>query len=93
VSRFFPQGRATQTVSSIVPKGISLFSKLNAAQFSSLAKGTIIAKLKPASRGQINKAMNAISTNINKRLDSGGALILANKSISKKIKNKDNGNN
>lgn len=59
-----------------MPKGLTIFSRLNAAQFSSFFKGTSVARLAPATRGKVNKAMNAGSDMINGFFENEGVPFL-----------------
>ena len=66
VTNLFP---ASKTV-----KGFTPLKKLNAADFSKLFKGTL-SKLKPATRGSINKGINIGIEKINNKIGTGQVLL------------------
>ena len=55
-------------------KGLSIFKKLNAAEFSHMFKGTL-SRLKPANRGIINRGINGIIENTNNYIGSGKIIV------------------
>lgn len=55
-------------------KGLSIFKKLNAAEFSHMFKGTL-SRLKPANRGIINRGINGIIENTNNNIGSGKIIV------------------
>jgi hypothetical protein len=69
-----PIGRGTVAVKSVVPQGLKVLNKLNAAQYSSLTKGTFLAKMSPKFRGVFNKSLNRGINMINENVGSGNAV-------------------
>lgn len=55
-------------------KELSIFKKLNAAEFSHMFKGTL-SRLKPANRGIINRGINGIIENTNNNIGSGKIIV------------------
>jgi hypothetical protein len=56
-------------------KGLTYLEKLNAAQFSKIFKGTIIARSAPFIRGKLNKGVNYIFSQYNDYVPSGAAVL------------------
>ncbi|NQX85930.1 MAG: hypothetical protein HRT67_08495, partial [Flavobacteriaceae bacterium] len=74
VSTLIPTGRGVQGLKSVAPKGLGYLEKLNAAQFSQTFKGNL-ARLAPATRGKLNKALNMGVNYINNQVANGMMLL------------------
>jgi hypothetical protein len=70
-----PMGRGTAAVNGIMPRGLSPLSKYNAAQFSTLFKGTYISSASPAARSKMNKILNSGVDKINNGVQTGNPAI------------------
>lgn len=66
-----PQARGLKAVEAVMPKGLTVASKLNAAQFSRAFKGTIISRAAPATRGFLNRNLNKGINYINGQIGTG----------------------
>ena len=65
-------------------KGVTYLEKLNAAQFSKMFKGTVLARSAPALRGQVKTGLNYIFTKYNGFIPSGKFMF----TLTKKLKPK-----
>jgi RHS repeat-associated protein len=81
--------RGLSAVKSTMPQGLTIFNRLNSAQFSKVFKGAFITKLHPKIRGVLNKGMNRGVDQINNRVETGMIVIPVAKE-SNKIENRDN---
>lgn len=70
-------------------RGFEPFSKLNAAQFSKMFKGTTINSLKPATRGSINRNLNTGIEYVNKYIGEGKTVLPTTKATGKALNRED----
>ena len=71
-----------------MPQGITVFDKLNAAQFSHLFKGTVISSASPMWRGFFNRSLNKGIQLINSKTGSGSFVFPAANTAGKEVINK-----
>lgn len=74
VATGIPMGRGTAAVNGVMPRGVSLLSKLNAAQFSTLFRGTYISSAPPAARGKMNRILNSWVDKVNNAIQTGNPI-------------------
>ena len=67
--------------------GFKPFNKLNAAQFSKMFKGTTINRMKPSTRGAINRQINSGIEQTNKYVGEGKAVLPVSKGVGSVISN------
>jgi len=75
VAATVPIGRGLTPVQNVMPMGLTPLSRLNAAEFSSLFKGTFITRLHPQIRGKLNRTLNTQGIDrVNTAVETGGIL-------------------
>jgi hypothetical protein len=79
-ANFIPLGKGA--------KGLTYLEKLNAAQFSKICKGTIIARSAPFIRGKLNKGLNYVFSQYNDFIPSGAVVPSLVEAIKPKDENK-----
>ncbi len=75
---FLPVARGTKAVASVAPSS-SILPRLNTAQFSQMFKGSFVPRLAPALRGKLNRIFNFGSSQGNKLLNNGSAVLNSSK--------------
>ena len=80
--------RGTVAVKAVMPKGLTVLSRLSAAQYSKLFKGTVFTQMHPKTRGLMNRLMNKGIDQVNKRVETGNAVFFGTKMAGKAV-NKD----
>ncbi len=82
-----PVARATVSVRAVTPQGVTVASRLNAAQFSKFFKGTVVARMHPVTRGRINRLVNKGVDQVNKRVETGSVLFMGTKTAGNAVNN------
>jgi RHS repeat-associated protein len=70
-----PYAKGATAVKAVSPTGMTIASRLNAAQFSKTFKGTVIARAHPKIRGYLNRAFNMGLDKANNHLQTGKTAI------------------
>jgi len=71
LSNLLPLGRNASAVRAVMPEGLGVLSKMNAAQFSKTFKGTPVASAAASTRGILNRAYNTGVSWINNQVGNG----------------------